>query len=164
MKKLYAGVLFLIVSSLQLTAMEPVAQAARDNAAKLLRAFYPRTKVVDFSGGNVELDLLDECTLGDKRSCSLLRVLVQKRKTASLFRVSEVERWAVNNKAAYIQHIVAGLLDPQLHPCHNLTKPCGELSNGYPFAKKWIQEGCLRKKVEAKHQLLFYALRVLSAE
>lgn len=165
MKQLYAGVFFL-VASLPLTGMDPVVMAARFGAIRLLRALYPRTTVMAFDGLErpVVPDLLDQCASGDKKAFNSLKTLIRNTKTKSLLHVSTVKNLVLDDDAANIEHTVSGLLEPEQHPCHNLIQASGEVSEGYPFAKSWIQQGNLEKAVGAKYQSLTDALHLVSSD
>lgn len=164
MKQLY-GVVFFLATSSPLTGMDPAIIAARLSAIRLLRAFYPRTKVIDFSGKEkVEFDLLDKCTSGDKQACNSLKTLIRNKKTESLLNVGTVEILARDNDAPNIEHMMSGLLEPEKHPCHSLTQASGAANKGYPFAREWIRKGNLKRAIKEKYQSLTDALHLVSSD
>jgi hypothetical protein len=147
-------------------SMEPASTIiGRASILKLLREYCaPKT----ISKGESLSTVLEQCIRGDKSSCDRLERDIEQRKQNELFDAFRIEQ---SNSIDQMEENVSKLLPVDRHPCHNLTETGGDIpygcyrpSKSYPFARRWLDEGNLRKEVEGKFQPLLDGLAAIKAE
>lgn len=161
MQKIYVGVL-VVVSSMQINGADLLPRLAHPGASQKLRAGYPRQW--DTSYGDIpciKRDILDDCIAGNSHAYGLMNSFIQTKRAAALQAAATIKRLADQDDTVAIEHKVKLLLDPEKHPCHNLTNAASSIpSAGYPYAKNWIQDGSLNTAIAERYQTLFEALTV----
>ena len=168
MKHVFA--LVLMVLPLHVKSMEPASTImGRAGFLKLLREYCaPKTMS---TRGTVEpmSTVLEKCIAGDKSSCDCVERLIEQRKQQELFDAFRIES---SNSIDKMEENVSKLQIPvDRHPCHNLTETGGDIpygcyktSKSYPFARRWLDEGNLRKEVERKFQPLLDGLSAIKSD
>lgn len=146
--------------------MEPASTImGRAGCLKLLRE-YCASKTI--SKGESLSTVLEKCIRGDKSSCDRVARDIEQRKQNELFDAFRIEQ---SNSVDQMEANVSKLLPIDRHPCHNLTETGGDIpygcyktSKSYPFARRWLDEGNLRKEVERKFQPLFDGLAAIKSD